>query len=109
MSSDLIVHVSDSTFEETVLKADHPVLVVFWAEWSAESKAIAPALGNIATAYQGRVTVAKLNIDENQETPARLGVRTIPVLMLFMDGNVKDSKIGNLSESRIAAFLDTYI
>ena len=83
MSSDLIKHVTDATFEDEVLKAQGPVLVDYWAEWCGPCKMIAPVLDDIASTYEGKLTVAKLNIDDNQETPAKHGVRGIPTLMLF--------------------------
>ena len=106
MSNDLIKHVTDATFEAEVLKADGPVLVDYWAEWCGPCKMIAPVLDDIATEYDGRLTIAKLNIDENQETPAKHGVRGIPTLMLFKDGEVAATKVGALSKSQLAAFID---
>ncbi len=109
MSSDLITHVSDASFESDVLKADKPVLVDYWAEWCGPCKMIAPALDQIASEYQGRLKVAKLNIDENQATPPRYGIRGIPTLMLFKNGNVEATKVGALSKSQLAAFIDSNI
>ncbi|WP_455922990.1 thioredoxin TrxA [Pseudomonas putida] len=106
MSSDKIVHVTDATFEEQVLKAKGPVLVDYWAEWCGPCKMIAPVLDEIAGTYEGKLTIAKLNIDDNQETPAKHGVRGIPTLMLFKDGEVAATKVGALSKSQLAAFLD---
>ncbi len=106
MSSDKIVHVTDATFEEQVLKAKGPVLVDYWAEWCGPCKMIAPVLDEIASTYEGKLTIAKLNIDDNQETPAKHGVRGIPTLMLFKDGEVAATKVGALSKSQLAAFLD---
>ncbi|RMT64312.1 hypothetical protein ALP29_03388 [Pseudomonas syringae pv. avii] len=106
MSSDLIKHVTDATFEAEVLKADGPVLVDYWAEWCGPCKMIAPVLDDIATTYAGKLTIAKLNIDENQDTPAKHGVRGIPTLMLFKNGNVEATKVGALSKSQLQAFLD---
>ncbi|MDH0305147.1 MULTISPECIES: thioredoxin TrxA [unclassified Pseudomonas] len=106
MSSDLIKHVSDASFEADVLKAEGAVLVDYWAEWCGPCKMIAPVLDDIAAEYQGKVTIAKLNIDENQETPAKHGVRGIPTLMLFKNGNVEATKVGALSKSQLKAFLD---
>ena len=106
MSSDLIKHVTDATFEAEVLKADGPVLVDYWAEWCGPCKMIAPVLDDIATTYAGKLTIAKLNIDENQDTPAKHGVRGIPTLMLFKDGEVAATKVGALSKSQLQAFLD---
>ncbi|MDD1966234.1 thioredoxin TrxA [Pseudomonas putida] len=109
MSSDLIKHVSDASFDADVLKAQGPVLVDFWAEWCGPCKMIAPVLDDIAGTYEGKLTIAKLNIDENQETPAKHGVRGIPTLMLFKDGEVAATKVGALSKSQLQAFLDANI
>ncbi|AIR88708.1 thioredoxin TrxA [Pseudomonas cremoricolorata] len=109
MSSDLIKHVTDATFEAEVLKADQPVLVDYWAEWCGPCKMIAPVLDAVAADYEGKLVVAKLNIDENQETPAKHGVRGIPTLMLFKNGNVEATKVGALSKSQLAAFIDANI
>ncbi|AMK33492.1 thioredoxin TrxA [Pseudomonas mosselii] len=106
MSSDLIKHVTDASFEADVLKAEGAVLVDYWAEWCGPCKMIAPVLDDIAAEYQGKVTIAKLNIDENAETPAKHGVRGIPTLMLFKNGNVEATKVGALSKSQLKAFLD---
>ena len=107
--SDNITHVSDATFENDVLKSDTPVLVDFWAEWCGPCKMIAPVLDEIAQTYQGKLKVCKLNIDENQDTPPKFGVRGIPTLMLFKNGNVEATKVGALSKSQLAAFLDANI
>ncbi|AVE06091.1 thioredoxin TrxA [Pseudomonas sp. R11F] len=109
MSNDLIKHVTDATFEAEVLKAQGPVLVDYWAEWCGPCKMIAPVLDDIATTYEGKLTIAKLNIDDNQETPAKHGVRGIPTLMLFKDGEVAATKVGALSKSQLQAFLDANI
>ena len=105
--SDSILHVSDASFEADVLKADHPVLVDYWAEWCGPCKMIAPILDVVAREYAGRVTVAKLNIDQNPDTPPRYGIRGIPTLMLFKDGNVAATKVGALSKSQLTAFIDS--
>jgi thioredoxin 1 len=107
--SDSVHHVSDSEFNETVLKAAGPVLVDYWAEWCGPCKMIAPILGEIAKEYADKLTVVKLNIDENPETPQRYGVRGIPTLMLFKGGEVEATKVGALSKSQLAAFLDSNI
>ena len=107
--SDKIVHVTDRSFEDDVLKAEDPVLVDYWAEWCGPCKAIAPILGEIAEEYAGRLKIAKLNIDENPSTPPRYGIRGIPTLMLFKDGNVEATKVGALSKSQLSAFLDSNI
>jgi thioredoxin 1 len=104
--SDKILQLSDANFEEKVLKATSPVLVDYWAEWCGPCKMIAPILESIATEYQGKVTVAKLNIDDNPATPQRYGVRGIPTLMLFRDGEQLATKVGALSKSQLTAFLD---
>ena len=107
--SEKIVHVTDGSFEDDVLKAEDPVLVDYWAEWCGPCKAIAPILGEIAEEYAGRLKIAKLNIDENPSTPPKYGIRGIPTLMLFKDGNVEATKVGALSKSQLSAFLDSNI
>jgi thioredoxin 1 len=104
--SDNIVYLSDASFEQEVIKSDMPVLVDYWAEWCGPCRMIAPILDEIASEYAGRVKVAKLNIDENPGTPPKYGIRGIPTLMLFKDGNVAATKVGALSKSQLAAFLD---
>ena len=105
--SDKIVHVSDDAFENDVLKADQPVLVDYWAEWCGPCKMIAPVLEEIAEEYSGKVKIAKLNIDENPATPPKYGIRGIPTLMLFKNGNVEATKVGAVSKSQLSAFLDS--
>ncbi len=107
--SDQILHISDSSFEQEVLNASGPVLVDYWAEWCGPCKMIAPILDEIAREYAGKLTVAKINIDENPDTPAKYGVRGIPTLSLFKDGNVEATKVGALSKSQLTAFLDSNI
>ncbi|MET4692384.1 thioredoxin TrxA [Endozoicomonas lisbonensis] len=102
-----IVNVTDASFEEDVLKADGPVLVDYWAEWCGPCKMIAPVLDEIAQDYDGKLTICKLNIDENEATPPKYGVRGIPTLMLFKGGNVEATKVGALSKSQLTAFLDS--
>ena len=105
--SERITYVTDDTFEAEVLRADQPVLVDYWAEWCNPCRMIAPILDEIAVEYAGRVKVCKLNVDENQNTPPRYGIRGIPTLMLFRNGNVDATKVGALSKSQLAAFLDS--
>jgi thioredoxin 1 len=107
--SEKIVYLSDESFESDVLQADHPVLVDYWAEWCGPCKMIAPILEEIADEYDGRLTVAKLNIDDNANTPPKYGIRGIPTLMLFKDGAVEATKVGALSKSQLTAFLDSNI
>ncbi|PWG62985.1 thioredoxin TrxA [Spiribacter halobius] len=107
--SDSIVHVSDDTFEQEVLKSDQPVLVDYWAEWCGPCKMIAPILEEVADTYNGKLKIAKLNIDDNPETPPKFGIRGIPTLMLFKNGNVEATKVGALSKSQLAAFIDSNI
>ena len=107
--SEKIVYLSDDSFEADVLKAEHPVLVDYWAEWCGPCKMIAPILEEIADEYDGRLTVAKLNIDENSNTPPKYGIRGIPTLMLFKAGAVEATKVGALSKSQLTAFLDSNI
>jgi thioredoxin 1 len=104
-----IQHVTDDTFEPEVLKADTAVLVDYWAEWCGPCKSIAPILDEIAKEYEGRLKVAKINVDENQQTPAKFGIRGIPTLMLFKNGNVEATRVGALSKSQLTAFLDSNI
>ena len=107
--SDNIVHTSDDGFEADVLGADKPVLVDYWAEWCGPCKVIAPVLEEIASEYDGKMKVCKLDIDENEETPPKYGIRGIPTLMLFKDGNVEATKVGALSKSQLTSFLDSNI
>ena len=105
--SDTIVYLTDDSFQNEVLDSAEPVLVDYWAEWCGPCKMIAPLLTEIASEYQGKVKVAKLNIDENPQTPPKYGIRGIPTLMLFKDGNVEATKVGALSKSQLTAFIDT--
>ena len=105
--SNNIVHTSDSSFEADVLKSAKPVLIDFWAEWCGPCKMIAPILDEAAEEYADRLTVAKLNIDENPNTAQKFGIRSIPTLMLFKDGAVQAQKLGAMSKSQLTAFLET--
>ena len=107
--SDNIVYLTDDSFQQEVIDSSEPVLVDYWAEWCGPCKMIAPILGEIASEYEGKIKVAKMNIDENQQTPPKDGIRGIPTLMLFKNGNVEATKVGALSKSQLAAFLDTNI
>lgn len=107
--SDKIVHTNDGDFETDVINSDKPALVDFWAEWCGPCKMIAPILEEIAEEYDGRLTVAKLNIDDNSNTPPKYGIRGIPTLMLFKGGEVEATKVGALSKSQLTAFLDSNI
>ncbi|WP_144638471.1 thioredoxin TrxA [Bordetella genomosp. 13] len=104
--SEQIKNVSDASFDSDVLQAGQPVLVDYWAAWCGPCKMIAPILEEVATEYAGRLTVAKLNVDENQDTAAKYGIRGIPTLMLFKDGQAAATKVGALSKSQLTAFLD---
>jgi thioredoxin 1 len=109
MSSSEIYHVTDETFEPEVLKAEVPVLVEYWAEWCGPCKSIAPILDEVAKEYDGRLKIAKINVDDNQSVPAKFGIRGIPTLMLFKNGNLEATRIGALSKSQMTAFLDSNI
>ena len=106
MANELIQHVTDANFETAVVQAGQPVLVDFWAEWCGPCRSIAPILDELATAYQGKLQVAKLNVDENREVPAKFGIRGIPTLMLFKDGKLAATKVGALSKAQLTAFID---
>jgi thioredoxin 1 len=107
--SEHIHHVTDDTFELEVLQSHTPVLVDYWAEWCGPCKSIAPVLDELAQEYAGRLKVAKLNIDENQSIPPKYGIRGIPTLMLFKNGNMEAMKVGALSKSQLTAFIDSNI
>lgn len=105
--SERMVHVTDENFESEVLNSSEPVLVDYWAEWCGPCKMIAPILDEIAEEYAGKIRVAKLNIDDNPQTPPKYGIRGIPTLMLFKGGNVEATKVGALSKSQLTAFIDS--
>jgi thioredoxin 1 len=107
--SDKIIQLTDDSFDNDVINASTPVLVDFWAEWCGPCKMIAPILDEIADEYQGRVTIGKLNIDQNAGTPPKFGIRGIPTLLLFKDGNVVDTKVGALSKTQLKEFLDANV
>ena len=107
--SENIKQVTDASFEADVLKSAVPVLVDYWAEWCGPCKAIAPLLEEVAREYSGKITVAKVNVDENQQIPQKYGIRGIPTLMLFKGGNIEATKVGALSKSQLSAFLDSNI
>lgn len=107
--SEHIHYVTDANFDTEVLQSASPVLVDYWAEWCGPCKMIAPILDEVAKEYNGKLKVAKLNIDENQETPAKYGIRGIPTLMLFKGGNIEATKVGALSKSQLAAFIDSHL
>ncbi|MCK5889191.1 MAG: thioredoxin TrxA [Methylococcales bacterium] len=107
--SDSVLHVTDADFDEVVIKSGVPVLVDYWAEWCGPCKMIAPILDEIAADYAGKLVVAKINIDDNASTPQHYGVRGIPTLMIFKDGDVEATKVGALSKSQLADFIDNNI
>ncbi|GKS68478.1 thioredoxin [Nitrosomonas sp. PY1] len=104
-----IHHVTDANFDTEVLQSATPVLVDYWAEWCGPCKMIAPVLDEIANEYGDKLKVVKLNIDENQSTPPKYGIRGIPTLMLFKNGNIEATKVGALSKSQLTAFIDSHI
>ena len=107
--SNEIIHLSDETFKKEVLESSIPVLVDYWAEWCGPCKMIAPILEMLTSEYDGKIKIAKLNIDENPQTPTKYGIRGIPTLMIFKDGNVESTKVGALSKSQLIAFIDSTI
>ena len=106
MSSELIKHISDASFEGDVLQASTPVLVDYWAEWCGPCKMIAPILDEVASAYQGKLQVAKMNVDENRDVPGKFGIRGIPTLMLFKGGELAATKVGAMTKAQLTAFID---
>ena len=107
--SDNIVHTTDGGFDQDVLNSEKPVLVDYWAEWCGPCKMIAPILEEVAGEYADKLKVCKIDIDANQETPPKNGIRGIPTLMLFKNGEVEATKVGALSKSQLQAFLDSNI
>ena len=101
-----IVHISDESFEAEVLQSERPVLIDYWAEWCGPCKIIGPVLDEIATEYSDRLKVVKLNIDDNPQTPPKYGIRGIPTLMVFKNGQVEATKVGSVSKAQLTAFLD---
>jgi thioredoxin 1 len=106
MASDLIKHVSDSSFEADVLQSQQPVLVDYWAEWCGPCKMIAPLLDELSGTYEGKLQIAKMNVDENRDIPAKFGIRGIPTLMIFKDGQLAATKVGALNKAALTAFID---
>jgi thioredoxin 1 len=106
MASDLIKHVTDASFEADVIQATQPTLVDYWAEWCGPCKMIAPILDEVSTNYAGKLQIAKMNVDENRDIPAKFGIRGIPTLMLFKDGQLAATKVGAMSKAQMTAFID---
>ncbi len=109
MSSELIKHISDATFEADVLKSDKPVLVDYWAEWCGPCKMIAPILDEAASQYGDRLQIAKMNVDENREIPAKFGIRGIPTLMLFKGGQLAGTLVGAHPKAKFTAFIESHL
>jgi thioredoxin 1 len=106
MASELIKHTTDATFDADVLKSVQPVLVDYWAEWCGPCKMIAPILDEVASTYDGKLQIAKMNVDENRDIPAKFGIRGIPTLMLFKDGQLAATKVGAMNKGQLTAFID---
>ena len=109
MSNELIKHVSDASFDADVLQSDTPVLVDYWAEWCGPCKMIAPILDEMSGTYKGKLQIAKMNVDENRDVPAKFGIRGIPTLMLFKGGQLVATKVGALSKSQLTSFIDGHL
>ena len=109
MASELVKHVTDATFETAVIQSAQPILVDYWAEWCGPCKMIAPILDEVAGTYEGKLQIAKMNVDENRDIPAKLGIRGIPTLMLFKDGQLAATKVGALSKAQLTAFIDQHL
>lgn len=109
MSTELIKHTTDASFDQDVLQANGPVLVDYWAEWCGPCKMIAPILDEVSKTYEGRLQIAKMNVDENRDVPGKFGIRGIPTLMLFKDGQLAATKVGALSKAQLTAFLDGHL
>ncbi|RYF83351.1 MAG: thioredoxin TrxA [Comamonadaceae bacterium] len=106
MASELIKHITDASFEADVLKSDKPVLVDYWAEWCGPCKMIAPILDDVSGTYEGKLQIAKMNVDENRDIPAKFGIRGIPTLMLFKNGELAATKVGAMNKAQLTAFLE---
>ncbi len=106
MASDLIKNVTDATFEAEVLQSQQPVLVDYWAEWCGPCKMIAPILDDVSATYEGKLQIAKMNVDENRDIPGKFGIRGIPTLMLFKNGQLAATKVGAMSKAQLIAFID---
>jgi thioredoxin 1 len=109
MSTELITHTSDASFHADVIEAQVPVLVDYWAEWCGPCKMIAPLLDEVSKSYDGKLRIAKMNVDENRDIPAKYGIRGIPTLMLFKDGQLAATKVGALSKAQLTAFIDSHL
>ena len=109
MSSELITHTSDASFNTDVIESGTPVLVDYWAEWCGPCKMIAPSLDEVSKTYDGKLRVAKMNVDENRDIPAKFGIRGIPTLMLFKNGELAATKVGALSKAQLTAFIDSHL
>lgn len=107
--SDNLIHTSDDSFEQDVINSDKPVLVDYWAEWCGPCKMIAPILEEVSSEYTDKLTIAKLDVDQNQSTSAKYGIRGIPTLMLFKDGDIAATHVGALTKSQLTAFIDSNV